>query len=174
MSSYVWAQLNAGRYGLPGPAVVTSPWVLEVRARRPRWRGFTRVRRAEHWSRVRTAKQMVADYSDPWDVLVVSAKRLSEVDADGLRNLVPGAASAGGVHWQIGSVFQGPTAQAFHDQVHRVGRLLLLTGDLQAHWSAVHAGRRASFSEMFPDGAWAAWLPLLVHLYDDGVGTRPV
>jgi len=30
-----------------------------------------------------------------------------------------------------------------------------------------------SFAELFPDGAWAAWVPLLLHLYPDGVGTRP-
>jgi hypothetical protein len=40
----------------------------------------------------------------------------------------------------MGSVFRGPTAQAFHDQVHRAGRLLLLLGDLHAHWSAAEAG----------------------------------
>lgn len=173
VTTYAWAQLDAGTYGLPGPAVVTSPWVLEVRAPRPRRRGFTRVTRPEHWSRVRAAEQMVADYSDPWDVLVVSAERPEEVDADGLRNLLPAAAEAGDVHWQIGGVFRGSTAQAFHDQVHRAGRLLLLTGDLHAHWSGVGGGHPASFDEMFPGGAWAAWLPLLVHLYDDGAGTRP-
>jgi len=27
----MWAQLSAGRYRLPGPAVVMSPWVLDVR-----------------------------------------------------------------------------------------------------------------------------------------------
>jgi len=51
---------------------------------------------------------------------------------------------------------------------------LLLTGDLQAYWSGVRSGATASFAELFPDGAWAAWVPLLLHLYPDGVGTRPV
>lgn len=173
MSSYLWAQLPAGSYGLPGPAVVTSPWVLEVRAPRPRRRGFTRVTDPQQWGRVRTARKMVADYSDPWDVLVISADRPAAVDADGLRNLTPGAAEAGGAHWVIGSPFHGPAAQAFHDQVHQAGRLLLLTGDLQAHWTATHTGDAAGFAELFPGGTWAAWLPLLAHVYDDGVGTRP-
>ena len=173
MSTYAWAQLPTGSYGLPGPAVVTSPWVLEVRAPRPRRRGFTHVTNPQQWERVRTARKMIADYTDPWDVIVVSARQPGRVDADALRSLTPGAADTGDVHWVIGSPFDGPDAQAFHDQVHQAGRLLLLTGDLQAYWSSAHAGTTASFAQLFGTGTWAAWLPLLVHRYDDGTGTRP-
>jgi len=67
-------------------------------------------------------------------------------------------------------VFHQPHPPAFHDQVHQAGRLLLLTGDLQAYWSGVRTGATTSFAELFPDGAWAAWVPLLLHLYPDGVG----
>lgn len=171
MTTYTWAQLDCGDYGLPGPAMVTSPWVLEVRVRRPRWRGFTRVTHPRQWSRVRTARRLVADYSDPWDVLVASARRPADVDGDGLRTMLPG--SAGSVDWLIGTVFREPGAQAFHDQVHAAGRLLLLTGDLQAHWACVDAGRAPTFAELFPGGAWATWIPLLLRRYSDGFGTRP-
>jgi len=34
LTTWAWAQLVAGSYGLPGPAVVTSPWVLQARAPR--------------------------------------------------------------------------------------------------------------------------------------------
>lgn len=169
MSSYAWAQLPAGEYGLPGPAVVMSPWVLEVRVPRPRRRGFTRVTHPGQWPRVGAARKMIADYRDPGEVLVVSAERPGEIDADGLRNLVPGSAAAGDAHWVIGSPFGGLTAQAFHDHVHRAGRLLLLTGDPSAYWSAARSDDAVSFDGLFPGGTWAAWVPLLVHAYDYGV-----
>ena len=74
MTTWAWAQLAAGSYGLPRPAVVTSPWVLEVRAPRPRRRGFGRVRRPEQCGGVRTARNMAADCSLPSEVLVISAE----------------------------------------------------------------------------------------------------
>ncbi len=82
-------------------------------------------------------------------------------------------AQVGECKWLTGTVFGGPTAQAFHSQVHAVGRLLLLTGDLAAYSSARRAGSPATFKQLFPGGSWAAWVPLSVHLYDDGAGTRP-
>jgi len=108
LTTWAWAQLAEGSYGLPGPAVVTSPWVLEARAPRPRRRGFTRVRRPEQWGRVRTARNMAADCGDPSEVLVISAEHPAEVDAAGLRNSTPGAAAAGGTHWVMGGVFHEP------------------------------------------------------------------
>jgi len=174
MTTWPWAQLEAGSYGLPGPAVVMSPWVLTTRVARPRHRGFTRVTSPARWSRVRQARDIVADYPDPWDLLVISAPRPDTVDGDGLRRLDPAAYnSGGGVQWLTGTVFGGPTAQAFHDRVHAAGRLLLLTGDLAAYSSARRAGSPATFKQLFPGGSWAAWVPLSVHLYDDGAGTRP-
>ena len=107
---------------------------------------------------------------------MISADRPDDVDTDGLRTLQPGAAQSGDVHWYFGGIFRGATAQAFHDQAHRAGRVLLLTGDLAASWSASTAApsmAEVSFDQLFPTGAWAAWVPLLAHLYDDGVGTRP-
>jgi len=100
---------------------------------------------------------------------VISAEHPAEVDAAGLRNSTPGAAAAGGTHWVMGGVFHQPHPLAFHDQVHQAGRLLLLTGDLQAYWSGVRTGATTSFAQLFPDGAWAAWVPLLLHLDPDGV-----
>lgn len=176
MTTYPWAQLDAGTFALPGPAVVLSPWVLEVRAQEPELFGFTHVTGPEQWPQVGTARQVVADFTDLWDMLVISTDRSDEVDADGLRTLAPGAAQAGGVRWYFGGIFRGATAQAFHDQAHRAGRVLLLTGDLAAYWSASTAApsmAEVSFDQLFPTGAWAAWVPLLAHLYDDGVGTRP-
>ncbi len=77
------------------------------------------------------------------------------------------------MEWCIGSPFSGPTVQRFHDLVHREGQLLLLTGDLRAYWSAHYDGEALTFPELFPKGwCWAAWAPLRVHLYEDGVGTR--
>ena len=73
MTTWGWAQLEAGSYGLPGPAVVMSPWVLTTRVARPRRRGFTRVTNPARWSRVRQARDIVADYPNPWDLLVISA-----------------------------------------------------------------------------------------------------
>ncbi len=174
MTTWPWAQLEAGSYGLPGPAVVMSPWVLTTRVARPRRRGFTRVTSPARWSRVRQARDIVADYPDPWDLLVISAPRPDTVDGDGLRRLDPAAYnSGGGVQWLTGTVFGGPTAQDFHDRVHAAGRLLLLTGDLAAYSSARRAGSPLTFKQLFPGGSWAAWVPLSVHLYDDGAGTRP-
>jgi len=163
LTTWAWAQLTAGSYGLPGPAVVTSPWVLEVRAPQPSRRGFTRVTGPEQWGQVGTASKLVADCSEASDVLVISAEHPAEGDAAGLRNCILGAAAAGGAHWVMGGVFHEPRPQAFQDQVHQAGRLLL-TGDLQAYWSGVRTGASASFAELFPDGAWAAWVPLLLHL----------
>ena len=79
------------------------------------------------------------------------------------------------MRWYFGGIFRGATAQAFHDQAHRVGRVLLLTGDLAAYWSAAAGPSPAvvGFDQMIPRGAWAAWVPLPAHLYDDGVGTPP-
>jgi len=57
--------------------------------------------------------------------------------------------------------------------VHAAGRLLLLTGDLATYSSARRAGSTATFKQLFPDGSWAAWVPLSVHLYDGCAGTRP-
>jgi len=77
------------------------------------------------------------------------------------------------VQWLISTVFGGPTAQAFHDRMHAAGRLLLLTGDLAAYSSARRAGFPATFKQLFPDGSWAAWVPLVAHLYDDGRRNPP-
>ena len=176
MTTYSWAQLDAGTYALPGPAVVLSPWVLEVRAQDPELFGFTHVTGPEQWPQVGTARQVVADFTDPWDMLVIHADRPDDVDADGLRTLEPGAAQAGGVHWYFGGIFRGPTAQAFHDHARQAGRMLLLTGDLAAYWSTAPTSPspvEISFDQLFPTGAWAASVPLLAHLYEDGVGTRP-
>ncbi len=96
--------------------------------------------RPEQWGRVRTARNMAADCSLPSEVLVISAEHPADVDAAGLRNSTPGAAAAGGTHWVMGGVFHEPHPPAFHDQVHQAGRLLLLTGDLQAYWSGVRTG----------------------------------
>ena len=175
MTTYSWAQLDAGTYALHGPAVVLSPWVLKVRAQEPELFGFTRVTGPEQWPQVGAAAQVVADFTDPWDMLVISADRPGDVDADGLRALEPGAAGAGDVHWYFGGTFRGPTAHTFHERAHFAGRVLLLTGDLAAYWSAAAGPSPAvvGFDQMFPSGAWAAWVPLLAHLVDDGVGTRP-
>ena len=172
---------TARRYLRPArPGSGAQPWVLEVRAQEPELFGFAHVTGPEQWPQVGVARQVVADFTDPWDMLVINADRPGDVDADGLRNLEPGAAQAGDVHWYFGGIFRGPTAQAFHDQVHRAGRVLLLTGDLAAYWSAATSMRSAAsstvevgFDRLFPTGAWTAWVPLLAHLYDDGVGTRP-
>lgn len=172
MTTYPWAQLSAGTYGLPGPALVLSPWVLEVRAQPPELFGFRHLSTAEQWPDAGPAHLVAADFPDPWDVLLISAERPDEVDPDGLRAMEPGAADAGEVHWYVGSPFRGETAQAFHDQAHRAGRILVLTGDLRAHWSSA-GGIAVSFAELFPAGAWAAWVPLLARPYDDGVSTRP-
>ena len=80
LTTWAWAQLAEGSYGLPGPAVVASPWVLEARASRPRRLGFTRVTRPEQWGRVRTARNMAADCSLPSKVLVISAEHPAEVE----------------------------------------------------------------------------------------------
>jgi len=81
--TWPWAQLEAGSYGLPGRAVVLSPWVLTTRVARPRRRGFTRVTNPARWSRVRQARGIVADYPDPWDLLVVIAFSSSGVTPRG-------------------------------------------------------------------------------------------
>ena len=94
MTTYSWAQLDAGTYALHGPAVVLSPWVLKVRAQEPELFGFTRVTGPEQWPQVGAAAQVVADFTDPWDMLVISADRPGDVDADGLHALEPGAAGA--------------------------------------------------------------------------------
>ena len=44
-------------------------------------------------------------------MLVISADRPDDVDADGRRPLAPGAAQAGDVHWYFGGIFRGPAAQ---------------------------------------------------------------
>jgi hypothetical protein len=174
MTTYAWAQLKPGSYGLPGPAVVMNRWVLAVPVPRPRRRGLTRVTRPSQWPSVRAARRIIVDYPDPWDVLVVGAQQPDTVDGDARRNLTPGGwSSGGGVDWCITTAFRGPTAQAFHDLVHRADRLLLRTGDLATYWSARRAGTIPTFEQLFPDGCWAVWAPLQVHLYDDGVGTRP-
>jgi len=75
------------------------------------------------------------------------------------------------VQWWTGTVFGGPTAQTFPDRAHAAGQLLLLTGDLAAYSAAHPAGSPPTFKELFPDGNRAAWVPLLVHLHDDGDGS---
>ena len=160
MTSYSWAHLDAGTYALPGPAVVLSPWVLEVRAQEPELFGFTRVTGPEQWPQVvGAARQVVADFTDPWDMLVINADRPSDVDADALRRLKAGAARAGDVHWYFGGTLRGPAAQAFHDQAHRAGRVLVLTVDLAAYWSAASSRVDVSFDQLFPTGAWRRGCP---------------
>lgn len=174
MTTWRWAQLPTGMYGLPGPAVVTSSWVLEVREHQPELAGFTLITAPGQWAQAATAPQVIADYPEPEDLMVIAADQPLDVDAHALRYLLPGAREPGGVRWVTGSMFHGPDADTFHDQVHQAGRVLLLTGDLHARWAAAQAGRTPSFDELFPGGTWAAWLPLLPHLYPDGVGTRPM
>lgn len=174
VTTWGWAQLPSGAYDLPGPAVVASEWVLEARERHPDLAGFTRVTAPERWPQVGTARGVIADYPNPDDVMVIGADRPAEVDADGLRHVVLGSWAAGGVRWVTGGMFAGPAAQTFHDRVHEAGRVLLLTGDLRTWWAATHTAETLSFDQLFPGGTWAAWVPLLTHLYDTGVGTRPL
>ncbi len=173
VTTYEWAELATGTLALPGPAVVTSPWVLELRAENPADLGFRLVLHPGQWPQVRAARGMVADFRKPGELLVVHAERTWEIDADALLDRRPDAQRAGGVHWCIGSIFRGPDVQAFHEQVHREGRLLLLTGDLTTYWSTTRDGPAAGFAGLFPTGTWAAWVPLCTHLYADGVGTHP-
>ncbi len=168
-----WGQLPAGAYDLPGPAILTNPWVLEAREPRPRRLGFTRITRPHQWTRPRTAPRLIADYRRCDDLSVIHADHPTDVNADALRDLTPGCRTPGGVRWTMGSMFRGSTADTFHRQVHQRGQLLLLTGDLNAYWDATNTGTTATFNQLFPDGTWAAWVPLLTHLYPDGVGTRP-
>lgn len=157
VTTYAWAPLPAGSYGVPGPAVVTS----HVGA------GGTGAAAAAPGVHSGDPSGAVgAGTHGPQDGRglqrpVGCADRQRGAPGRGrrrrLRNLAPGAEAAGDTHWAITSPFSGPTAVAFHDEVHRTGRLLLLTGDLHAHWSAVAAGAEASFAQLFPDGAWAAW-----------------
>jgi len=174
VTTWTWAQLPTGVYDLPGPAVVTSSWVLTARESQPELAGFTLVTAPDQWAQVTTAAEVIADYPDPDDLMVIAADQPLDVDAHALRHMLPAAWEPGGVRWVTGSMFHGPDADTFHDQVHQAGRVLLLTGDLHARWAAAQTGHTPSFDELFPEGTWAAWLRLLPHLYPDGVGTRPV
>lgn len=178
VTSWVWAQLEPGQYALPGPAVVMSPWLLEAREPRPARRGFTRLRLRQitsprPWQGVGTAKGVVVDYPHSGDMLVVAARRPDLVDGDVLRDLQPDTTGAG-VKWSIPTIFPGPSASSFHNLAHEHGRVLLLTGDLSAHHAALrNNGGAPPADQVWAQGCWAAWAPLTVRLYQDGVGTRP-
>ena len=178
MTSWFWAQLEPGQYALPAPAVVMSPWLLEAREPRPARRGFTRLRLRQvtgrrPWHGVGTAKGIVVDYPHPGEMLVVAARHPDRVDGDALRNLQPDTTGAG-IKWLIPTVFPGPSASSFHHLAHEHGRVLLLTGDLPAyHAAARDSGGAPPADQVWAQGCWAAWAPLSVRLYHDGVGTRP-
>jgi len=104
---------------------------------------------------------------------VVGAPEPDNRRGDGLRRLDPAAYSSGG---GVQVVNRHRLRRADRSGLPQPGarrRLLLLTGDLAAYSSARRAGSPATFKQLFPGGSWAAWVPLSVHLYDDGAGTRP-
>jgi len=81
--------------------------------------------------------------------------------------------SGGGVQWWTGTVFGVRPRRPSTTRCTQAGQSLLLTGDLAAYSSARPGGGHATFKDLFSGGSWAAWVPLSVHLYDDGAATRP-
>ena len=73
----------------------------------------------------------------------------------------------------VGSQFARPCSPEFFDSVHTRGSVIVTTGDLAVRAAAERDGRAAGFRELFPPGSYAAVVPLLVHVYPAGVGTRP-
>ena len=55
-----------------------------MRAQEPELFGFTHVTGPEQWPQDGAAAQVVADFTDPWEILVISADRPDDVDADAL------------------------------------------------------------------------------------------
>ncbi len=69
MTAWAWAQLAAGSYRLPGPALVTRPLVPRLgRGRGAAASPLSGILGSGGW--VRTARKMVADCSYPLDLLV--------------------------------------------------------------------------------------------------------
>ena len=70
MTAWEFARLGAGQYGLPGPALVVSRWVLDVRLARCPTPGFRRVVAERSWAKLGTRQSVYADFSDPGYVWV--------------------------------------------------------------------------------------------------------
>lgn len=175
MTTWAWAALPPGRFGLPEPALVMSPWVLEVRESRPSRRGFRRVTHPRQWRQVGPASGgLVLDLRDFTEAVLARAKDPEAVDFDAVLGMVPGCFEPGGVEWVV-PVFVSPDqpdAAAVWEAAHKAGRVWLLTGDLAAYWNAARSDRDVTFEEAFPGGSWAASVALATHLFGTGVGTR--
>jgi len=53
MTTWEFARLGAGQYGLPGPALVVSQWVLDVQLALCPTPGFRRVVDERSWAKLR-------------------------------------------------------------------------------------------------------------------------
>ncbi len=105
---------------------------------------------------------------------MIGAPKPDTVDGDGLRRMDPAAySSGGGVQWWTGTVFGGPAAQAFHNRVHASRPVAAAHRRPRRLLVGPPGGGHATFKDLFSGGSWAAWVPLSVHLYDDGAATRP-
>jgi hypothetical protein len=173
MTTWEFARLGAGQYGLPGPALVVSQWVLDVRLASCPTPGFRRVVDERSWAKLRTLQSVYADFSDPGYVWVY---RTDNPDHESLHRDYSGGDDwdrMSAVDWWVASGFAKPCSPEFFDSVHTRASVILTTGDLAVRWAAEQDGRAAGFRELFPPGSYAAVVPLLVHVYPAGVGTRP-
>ena len=146
-------------------------------------RGFRRVADPHGWAGVgRADSTLVMELRDPRAAMLVCAQQPHAVNADALLNLEPGAED-GGVHWNYPATVDAMAAGAPEalEQAHRRGWVWLLSGNVPGWWQAVEAlpepdqatrMPEIEFTDMFPEGAWAASVPLLAHLDEHGVGTR--
>jgi hypothetical protein len=176
MTTWSWAALPAGSYDLPAPALVMSPWVLTARESRPTRCGFRHIPRPSSWPKVKPGRAgLVIDFRTTNGPMFSRADDPSAVDYNAIRNMEPGRYESGAVRWTI-PVFTQPGQRDISEvfeQAHDSGRVWLLTGELPVYWAAARSGARPSFDQLFPDGTWAASVPLSTHLFTDGVGTRP-
>ena len=138
-TTWGWAPLVPGLYGLPEPALVLSPWSLTAHEPRPGRVGFRVVRRSRQWSRVRPAvRGVVLDLRDPDSALLLRAEDPAAVDPDAIAAGTRSAYEPGRVRWVVPAVLdrEDRAAAEVYDLAHRRGRVWQVTGDLEAWWAA--------------------------------------
>lgn len=180
MSIWPCPTLPPGTLGLPGAGLMLPQWTLVAHLADPTRAGFCHLAPGRSWAGAGpAARGVVLDLHHAGSPLLLGADRPAEVDVAALQDLTPDARDRGGVRWMIplGLVPDAPgTAQAI-EAAHRTGEMWVITGEVPLWWQTQREQPDRipdlAAGVLFPEGSWAAVVPLLAQPDEHGVGTRP-
>ena len=167
MTSWSWAPLLAGTWGLPGPALLVSEADLQAEPADFYALNFTAVAPGFTDVAISDARTLRVEHLEARTVTVFKAAAHEQLPVDAWGLIRPTVATRpGGPDWEVTAQLDtpGPDAQRhlerFQEEVDEHGQVLLITGDLAAYWAQALAGAEPTLEDVATGSDWVAWVPL--------------